>query len=293
LWEELVRTERAALRSGALRPIPSRLETVERDGVAFIVRVAARGAFENLERKQADQRGDAGEERRNPFLPPDEELLIGDLSPTHYCVLNKFNVVDHHLLIVTRNFESQERALTLRDFEALWACMAEYDGLGFYNSGRVAGASQPHKHLQMVPVPLRPGAAPTPMDALIAPAGLGGETGSAPGLPYPNAVAACDPGWPDSPERAARDCLELYRSMLRRLGLLGNRGGAAGERPAPYNLLATRRWLLVVPRSREFVGSISVNALGYAGSLLARDDAELRLIRQRGPMELLRKAALP
>jgi ATP adenylyltransferase len=145
----------------------------------------------------------------------------------------------------------------------------------------------------MVPVPLRPDGAATPIDALIDPGGLGGETGPVPGLPFPHAVAACEPGWPDSPPRAARECLELYRAMLHRLGLVGKRTDLPGQRPAPYNLLATRGWLLVVPRSREFVGPISINALGFAGSLLARDEAELELIRRRGPMELLREASRP
>ena len=69
-------------------------------------------------------------------------------------LLNKYNVVPHHLLIITRHFESQESALTQADFQALWTCLAEYDSLGFYNSGESAGASQPHKHLQTVPLPM-------------------------------------------------------------------------------------------------------------------------------------------
>ena len=34
----------------------------------------------------------------NPFLPYEEDLYVCDLSPTHVCLLNKFNVVDHHFL---------------------------------------------------------------------------------------------------------------------------------------------------------------------------------------------------
>ena len=292
LWEELVRTGAGALRRGALCPIPSRLESVEQDGVAFIVRVVPREAFDDLQREYSRQRGEHGGDGRNPFLPPDEALVLGDVSPSHFCVLNKFNVVDRHLLIVTREFEDQEQTLTLRDFEALWICMGEYDALGFYNSGRTAGASQSHKHLQIVPVPLREGGPATPIDPLIEAAGLAGGAGSVPGLPFSHAAAACAPGWPDSPARAAEESLGLYRAMLRRLRLVGDRpGGAGADRPAPYNLLATRRWMLLVPRSREFAGPVSINALGFAGALLARNEAELELIRRRGPMTLLREAA--
>jgi ATP adenylyltransferase len=45
--------------------------------------------------------------------------------------------------------------------------------------------------------------------------------------------------------------------------------------------------MLLVPRSVEHYESISVNALGFAGSLLARDERELELIRERGPLGVL------
>ena len=40
------------------------------------------------------------------------DLFVADISPTHVCILNKFNVVDYHLLIITRAFESQENLLS-------------------------------------------------------------------------------------------------------------------------------------------------------------------------------------
>jgi ATP adenylyltransferase len=284
------RTSVEALRRGTLCPIPSTPETVEQDGIRFLVRVVSSEAFEELKREYAKQRGKAGGTPRNPFLPPDESLLVGDVSTTHYCVLNKFNVVEHHLLIVTREFEEQEGLLTLHDFEALWTCMAEYEALGFYNSGQAAGASQPHKHLQMVPLPLDQNGQATPIETLIVAADLGPEPRRASGLPYPHLVAACNRGWTSEPARAATESLVLYRAMLRRLGLLPG-DAAVGVRPAPYNLLATRRWMLMVPRSREFVESISINALGFAGALLARNAHQLERIRRRGPMNLLCEAS--
>lgn len=60
----------------------------------------------------------AGAKPANPFLPYDEALWVGHLSDTHTLLLNKFNVVQHHLLVVTRQFESQLDWLTEADFEA-------------------------------------------------------------------------------------------------------------------------------------------------------------------------------
>lgn len=56
---------------------------------------------------------------------------------------------------------------------------------------------------------------------------------------------------------------------------------------APYNLLITRRWMLLVSRSRECFENISVNALGFVGSLLVRDDRELDTLLRHGPMQIL------
>lgn len=42
------------------------------------------------------------------------------LSASHMLLLNKFNVVAHHVLIVTRKFEQQTDHLNLQDLEATW-----------------------------------------------------------------------------------------------------------------------------------------------------------------------------
>jgi ATP adenylyltransferase/5',5'''-P-1,P-4-tetraphosphate phosphorylase II len=43
------------------------------------------------------------------------------LSGTHTLLLNKFNIVAHHVLVVTRAFEPQTDPLNLQDFAATWA----------------------------------------------------------------------------------------------------------------------------------------------------------------------------
>lgn len=43
-----------------------------------------------------------------------------DLSSTHVLLLNKFNLVDRHVLVVTRTFEDQNEPLTLEDVSATW-----------------------------------------------------------------------------------------------------------------------------------------------------------------------------
>jgi sulfate adenylyltransferase (ADP) / ATP adenylyltransferase len=220
-------------------------------GARFVVRAASSLAAKAAAPQRADPLGD--------YEP---ELFVADVGGAHYALLNKYPVTAEHLLVVSRRFAPQEELLDADDFRALTMLMAGLDWLAFYNAGRVAGASQARKHLQLVPLPLAleiP--APVPLEPLI--------THGA--LPFRHAVAALP----------TLDAMHrIYRELI------------AQSPAAPYNLLATRRWMLVVPRRQERYESISVNALGYAGSLYVRNPAELELVRRAGPMNVLRAVTL-
>src|SRR5262245_14326270 len=171
-----------AKRCGAIQSIPTVTEVIEQEGIAFQVRV-----IEALLRKEVAK---AQSSNVNPFLPYDPDLFVAPLSPTHVVLLNKFNVVDHHLLLVTRTFEHQQSQLTQKDCEAMLIALTEVDGLCFYNAGPIAGASQPHKHLQLItfdsielPLPIDPILRFAQVDALL---------GTVPRLPFRHAYAPMD-----------------------------------------------------------------------------------------------------
>jgi ATP adenylyltransferase len=227
----------------------------------------------------------------NPFLPYDKDLFVADISETHVAVLNKYNVVEHHLLLITRKFEDQETLLTIADFEALWACIEEYDSLGFYNGGETAGASQHHKHLQVVPLPLAPEGPAVPLEPLFPGALFRDEMGTLPGLPFLHVFARM--GAYSSVSTAAEKTFFLYRDMLSHVGMKEPSGDGPDKQSGPYCLLVTREWMLLVPRAVEFFEGISINSLGYAGALLVRDRQQMETLKKRGPMEALKHAALP
>jgi ATP adenylyltransferase len=290
LAERIASVSAAALASGALLPIPTSYEFVEERGVRFFVRMLA--SLQRKDDQRAAQRESAAAGQPvNPFLPYERALFVADVSESHVAILNKFNVVDHHLLIVTREFEDQRTLLTPRDFDAWWRCLAEYESLGFYNGGVEAGASQPHKHLQLVPLPLAPQGPAVPIEPLLRAAREGAESGKLPGFDFAHAFASLDAAGPVNV--AAGEAFERYASMLAQVGLRPPAGGGAELQSGPYCLLATRKWLLLVPRSREFFGSVSVNALGFAGALLVRNEEQLRAVREAGPLAVLRETALP
>ena len=290
-----------ALACGALHPIETAHTFIDDGGVRFAVRVAA-----NLARKEAARTTPhtlREQPPRNPFLPYEPDLFVADLSPTHVALLNKFNVIDQHLLIVTRRYAPQEALLDAADFAALIMALREIDGLGFYNGGAAAGASQPHKHLQIVPLPLAgdlPHDSPhdmpreAPIEALLGGAqAVHGARPIAivPGLAFRHAFVRLDPG-SGSPGAAAQLALGCYRALLDAAGVPAVDVGGVAHQGAPYNLLVTRRWMLVVPRSVECVEGISVNALGFAGSFFVRDAAQLQTLARLGPMAALARVGI-
>jgi ATP adenylyltransferase len=111
-------------------------------------------------------------------------------------------------------------------------------------------------------------------------------------LPFRHAFALLEPALFEDRVRAADRMLGLYEAAVEAIEVVAE--DAANDEPKrtrPYNLLVTRRWMLAVPRSREKFGSISVNALGFAGSLFVRDDAEMARLREVGPMRVLQAVA--
>lgn len=279
LWQEVGRRTQHALRAGALQPIPTKYEFVEDEGVEFLVRVVS-----NLARKDRAQKEPAPKPaaKASPFVDYDPALHVADVPPSHVCLLNKFNVVDHHVLIVTREFEHQRETLTLRDFEALWTCMSQGDALGFYNGGTIAGASQAHKHLQLVPLPLASRGPAVPIEPLIGASAVEKSVGRSESLPFAHALARVSVDVTRSPAEAANETLDLYQQLLSAAGVAGSTG-----HPRPYNLLVSRDWMLVVPRTREHFGQISLNALAFAGALLVRDQQQMDFLKNEGPMQAL------
>ncbi|MCW5699372.1 MAG: hypothetical protein KIT00_05985 [Rhodospirillales bacterium] len=291
LWETIVKRTRHAIETGALRSIETEQRFVEDGGVRFVVRAVSSLAHKQEEKKQQREASPSGKGPRNPFLPYEEDLFVADLSPSHVLLLNKFNVMDHHLLIVTRHYEEQETVLTAADFAALAVCLCEIGGLGFYNSGVIAGASQPHKHLQLVPTPLASSGTGIPMEALFA-APSNSDT-RVPGLPFRHGFASFDAD-PGTGAAVLGDALHAsYRKLLDAVGIASAREEDSTILSTPYNLLVTPAWMLLVPRSRECFDAISINALGFAGSLFLRDPSQFEIVAETGPMSMLRHVGLP
>lgn len=288
LWDKLKASTQRAIECGALHSIPTEYEFVEQDGIKFLVRILSNLVRKEEAKKKQETKTTTDGKEFNPFLPYDKDLFVADLSDSHVCVLNKFNVVDYHLLIITREFEEQENWLTLADFTALWKVLTEIDGLAFYNGGKLAGASQRHKHLQLVPLPLTEKGPKIPIEPALAKAVFCNGVGTIPLFNFSHAFALLDIPTEASREEAAKKIRECYYTLL---GAVGLTVGQEQKQTGPYNFLATREWMLIIKRSHEEIYSISVNSLGFAGALLVRNQEIMQIVKDLGPLTILSKVA--
>ena len=82
-------------------------------------------------------------------VPP--SLIVSTIPPVYTLILNKYNTIKDHTLLVTNEYEEQSSRLTIADIETWHWCLSQIDATGMFNSGPKAGASQKHKHMQIVP----------------------------------------------------------------------------------------------------------------------------------------------
>ncbi len=289
LWEHVKQRTIAALTGGVLQPIATDYAVIEERGIAFIVRILANLARKEIAQQQQRQAEAKTGKPINPFLPYDPNLFVTDLTASHLCLLNKFNVVDHHILIITRAFEEQTCWLNFQDFLALWLCLREMAGLGFYNGGTVAGASQPHKHLQLIPLANDE----IPITPAIATAQLHDGIGRVPGFPFVHGLVRLDLDPAIAPDQAAKILLGAYETLLKDVGLHPGKLEPGAQQTGAYNLLITQDWMLLIPRSQESYETIAVNALGFAGALLVKNEGQLEHLKELGVFTVLQQVAIP
>lgn len=232
---------------------------------------------------------------KDPFLPPFEEgLFISELSPTHTLLFNKFQVCKEHVLVVTTKFERQDSPLDRNDIEAVVKTMLSLDAFMYFNQGPNSGASQPHKHMQLIPfASLSGGALPVEQAALkqyeadkcrmfrinqfksfehiVGMLDFGSAT-------FEQLVSS------ESTYMTAVDTIfSVYWECLHFLGITHKQDEGSHEPKPSYNVWITPRMVFVVLREKNSIEGppiseecpdrpvIDVNTLGFAGTIAAKN----------------------
>lgn len=243
---------------------------------------------------------------RNPFSKEnlEQDLFVTQLHGTHNLVLNKFNVVDEHVVLPTIEFAPQEEPLNAADFRAMWTAMEGLDAFAFFNCGFESGASQPHKHMQLMTYPSMKVITGLDMPPLLHfidqklheyPMT---ETVQLPELPFCHFLHRIDIANDVDSEKAAAHIGTIYDKVLQQMnGIEYPRPAATSSAPSSllaYNLLLTSSFLFLIPRKAQSFNGIEVNSIGFIGSFFVRNNEQRVFFETHsGPMELLRQVTFP
>ncbi|KAI2469273.1 HIT-like protein [Annulohypoxylon bovei var. microspora] len=243
----------------------------------------------------------------NPFENPSPSMLISELPPSHRLVLNKFAIVPEHVILVTKEVKPQTHVLESNDIDATFACIQTYHADGqelfaFFNSGPHSGASQPHRHLQLLPVErMRDG-----LDSIDQGSewSVLAETLTGPGKVLPFNIFTTSMRSDMSAKERHSAYLELYRRATKSV-FPDREVKDEGEAQISYNFAMTSSTMALCPRtaegvmiknkSGEDIGQVSLNGTVLAGTALVKNQAEWDALREDPDMllDVLKGIGLP
>ncbi|CAM9456653.1 unnamed protein product [Phaeothamnion confervicola] len=154
LWRRIAETTAQAAAAGLLHPIATTFEIAEDGGVPFILSLVDASSAASKDGKATYGTAAPAGPDYDPFGRGrrDPRMVAAEAPPDHVLVLNKFPTMSGHVLLVTDGFQPQWAALTLSDFRAWFRLVEALPAVGFFNSAAEAGASQKHKHMQLIPM---------------------------------------------------------------------------------------------------------------------------------------------
>ncbi len=216
---------------------------------------------------------------KNPFDPWDKRLEIDLIGHNHVLILNKYPVQKGHMLLISKGWKSQISWLNSDDFRSLVYVNNDTTGLWFYNSGPKAGASQNHRHIQL----LR-----RDNHEILCPRykwfqGRINNSNNSHTLLEKSSLVK-----PLRENEGTRKELQLYQHYLEIAYELGLGNPKTSRIPAsPYNLIISNNWIAMIKRSNDSVNGFSINSLGFAGYLLSTQNSDYKWLTENGPTKLL------
>ncbi|KAL7934970.1 ATP adenylyltransferase domain-containing protein [Trichoderma chlorosporum] len=315
---ELVKTTFSkALSINELHYFPTQVTVLHVNSIPFQLRFSP-----SLANKPKGPSHDASQPRKpfDPFADPPASLFITDLGPSHFLVLNKFAVVPEHFILATKDYKLQTHLLEESDLEATLACIDAYerarqdgasssssslenqshdDGLfAFFNGGEHSGASQAHRHLQLLPIfRMKDGLdADSSWDVLAQQVGKLQDT---PFVVFSESIST-----EINPTSLHAAYLRLYKKACQAVAQhagttnpTSDEFPVTGEARISYNLAMTKDTIVICPRLSEGseiksseesspVGSLALNGTLLAGTALVKSEAEWDALK-KSPSELL------
>ena len=217
--------------------------------------------------------------KRNPFTPWDSRLEIQPINDKHTLIFNKYPVQIGHMLLITNSWNPQNGWLTIDDFDAIQKVDKDTTGLWFFNSSKEAGASQPHRHFQLLP---------RRYNEIICPrfdwfcSLLDNTNGNNSEISHCISIRQRI----KNNNSSEYDLFSSYKSMIdeMNLGVID-----INNKPLkPYNLLITSEWIALITRKTDRSNGFSINALGFAGYFLGTKRSDVDTLIKFGPEKILK-----
>jgi len=211
----------------------------------------------------------------NPFKPWDNILEIDSIGNDHQLILNKYPVQLGHILLITKKWKEQNGWIDIKDWEAIKEVNKDTSGLWFFNSGPLAGASQPHRHIQLLR--RSPSELSCPREKWILDFNK---------INYINQKLSKNIIVKEFSKSLNEENIhQIYCDLLYRLGLGEPK---TDKKPRyPYNLIFTNNWMILIKRKTDNLFGFSINALGFAGYILVTKKSDINYLKKFGPEKLL------
>ena len=217
--------------------------------------------------------------QKNPFLPCDQRLIVSEIEETHLLILNKYPVQRGHMLLITREWQPQDGWLTCDDFNNLLLVEDDTNGLWFFNSSKAAGASQPHRHIQLLPRNVNQVSCPRTkwFNNLIA--------NNLDRTKLTKNISIIQ----RTQDHLRTDAKVLYKYYLELCLEQGLGNPKSDFKPkGNYNLIITNDWISLIRRNMDSFMGFNINALGFAGYLLSTSQAETDYFKLNGGESILK-----
>ena len=213
--------------------------------------------------------------KQNPFSPWEKVLEIGKIGNNHQLILNKYPVQKGHILLITNTWKPQNGWLDINDWTAIQKVNKDTSGLWFFNSSPVAGASQPHRHFQLLRRLKHESSCPREKWF------LENNFDKFSNNKLKKNIIVSKFNFLEN----SKSLFELYLDLTKKLGL----GDPVNDkRPKyPHNILLTNRWIAIIKRKYDHIHGFSINGLGFAGYILVTEKSDINYLRKFGPEKLL------
>ena len=266
-WEKALEKTRVSIINNSLYPLKTKVITRELyDKNDFIIR--------KLDTSKFNKKINYGP-RQNPFNPWEKLLEIDQIGDKHQLILNKYPVQKGHILLITNTWMPQDGWLDVSDWIAIQKVNNDTSGLWFFNSSPIAGASQPHRHFQLLRRPY--GEVPCPREKWFLDLKLCSESKNK----LKKSIIVSDFNFLEDPS----NIYSLYLKLSKDLGL----GDPINDKKPryPHNILITNRWITIIKRMHDHIHGISINGLGFAGYILVTEKSNINYLKKFGPEKLL------